>query len=138
MPSLTATMTVACIDQEYGIGVTEIPVPALPPQGALIKVVGCGVCGSDLDKFVHKKSSPGSILGHEMVGIIEALDEGHPGDWEVGDRLVSSHHAPCGTCHYCLWLWVQGALDLEFGAADRQVRWPCASSVRRAEAPCKL
>ena len=102
MPSLSETMTVARIDEDYGIGVTKMPIPAIPPRGALVKVVGCGVCGSDLDKFVHKKSSPGSILGHEMVGIVEALDEGHPGDWKVGDRLVSSHHAPCGRCHYCV------------------------------------
>jgi len=97
MPSLSETMTVARIDEDYGIGVTKMPIPAIPPRGALVKVVGCGVCGSDLDKFVHKKSNPGSILGHEMVGIIEALDEGHPGDWKVGDRLVSSAANPSGS-----------------------------------------
>jgi L-iditol 2-dehydrogenase len=100
-------MNVARIEEDYGIGVAQMPLPELPPGGALVKVLGCGVCGSDLDKFVNKKAKPGSILGHEMVGIIEALGEGHLGEghpdgWHVGDRIVSSHHAPCGTCHYCL------------------------------------
>lgn len=98
----TNTMTVARIEDDYGIGVAQIPIPEVPQGGALIKVLGCGVCGSDLDKYVHKKANPGSILGHEMVGIIEVLGEGHPDGWSVGDRLVSSHHAPCRTCHYCL------------------------------------
>jgi L-iditol 2-dehydrogenase len=60
------------------------------------------LCGSDLDKLVNKKASPGSVLGHEIVGVIEALDDGHPNGWERGDRLISSHHVPCGHCHYCL------------------------------------
>jgi len=99
---LNHTMTVARIEDDYGIGIAQVPIPELPIRGALIKVTGCGLCGSDLDKLVHKKANPGSILGHEMVGVIEALSEYHLTGWEVGDRIVSAHHAPCRTCHYCL------------------------------------
>jgi L-iditol 2-dehydrogenase len=95
-------MIVARIEEDYGIGIAQMPVPPLPPRGAIVKVLGCGVCGSDLDKFVNKKASPGSILGHEMVGIIEALDDDHPAGWKLGDCIVSAHHSPCRTCHYCL------------------------------------
>ncbi len=95
-------MLVAQIQDNYEIGLGEIPVPPLPPRGALVKVVGCGVCGSDLDKFIHHKASPGSVLGHEVVGIIEALDDDHPAGWKLGDRIVSAHHVPCLNCHYCM------------------------------------
>jgi L-iditol 2-dehydrogenase len=95
-------MMIARIEEDYSIGLAQMPIPPLPPRGALVKVLGCGVCGSDLDKFVHQKASPGSVLGHEMVGIIEALDDEHPSGWKLGDCIVSAHHAPCRTCHYCL------------------------------------
>jgi L-iditol 2-dehydrogenase len=95
-------MLVAHINDQYGIGVTHMPVPPLPPKGAIIQVVGCGVCGSDLDKFVHHKANPGSVLGHEVVGIIEALDDDHPSGWKLGDVIVAAHHVPCLHCHYCL------------------------------------
>ncbi len=95
-------MLVAQIQDNYDIGVSEAPIPALPPQGALVRVIGCGVCGSDLDKFLHHKASPGSVLGHEVVGIIEALNDDHPNGWKLGERIVSAHHVPCRRCHYCL------------------------------------
>lgn len=95
-------MQVASIQNNYQIELSDRPIPTLPPKGALIRVLGCGLCGSDLDKLVHKKASPGSVLGHEIVGVIEALDDGHPNGWKLGDRLVSAHHVPCGHCHYCL------------------------------------
>ncbi len=95
-------MMIARIEEDYSIGLAQMPIPSLPPRGALVKVLGCGVCGSDLDKFVNQKAHPGSVLGHEMVGIIEALDDDHPSGWTLGDCIVSAHHAPCRTCHYCL------------------------------------
>lgn len=95
-------MQVAAIQNDYQIDISNLPIPALPPQGALVRVLGCGLCGSDLDKLINKKASPGSVLGHEIVGVIEALDGEHPIGWKLGDRLVSAHHVPCGHCHYCL------------------------------------
>ncbi|HEY9746846.1 MAG TPA: alcohol dehydrogenase catalytic domain-containing protein [Oculatellaceae cyanobacterium] len=90
------------IQEDYRLGVSEMPTPTLPPRGAIIRVSGCGLCGSDLDKVVHRKSPPGQVLGHEVVGVIEALAEGSPAGWAVGDRLVTAHHVPCLKCHYCL------------------------------------
>lgn len=95
-------MFVASIQDDYQIGLVEMPVPALPPKGGLVRVLGCGLCGSDLDKFVNQKAQPGSVLGHEVVGIIEALDDDHPSGWKLGDMIVTAHHVPCRQCHYCL------------------------------------
>lgn len=95
-------MLVAQIQDNYALGLTQRPMPALPPKGARVRLLGCGVCGSDLEKFLRKKALPGSVLGHEIVGIIEALDTAHPPGWAVGDYVVSAHHVPCLQCHYCL------------------------------------
>jgi len=94
-------MLIAEIKPDYAIGTTDVPVPELPPHGALLKVTGCGLCGSDLDKFLLKKAQPGSVLGHEVTGIIEMIAE-PDGKFAVGDRIVAAHHVPCGACHFCL------------------------------------
>lgn len=95
-------MQAATVQPNYQLALSELPLPEMPTGGALIKVSGCGLCGSDLDKVIHSKAQPGSVLGHEIVGIIEALAPDAPAHWSVGNRLVSSHHVPCGTCHYCV------------------------------------
>lgn len=95
-------MLVATIQDDYQIGLAQRPVPPLPPKGALVKVIGCGLCGSDLDKYVNQKANPGSVLGHEVVGILEALDDDHPSGWKLGDMIVTAHHVPCRKCHFCL------------------------------------
>lgn len=68
-------------------------------QGAIVKVLGCGLCGSDIVKFVHKISKNGTVLGHEIVAqIVEINSETK---FKVGDKIVTSHHIPCGECVYC-------------------------------------
>ena len=68
-------------------------------QGAIVRVLGCGLCGSDIVKFVHKISKNGTVLGHEIVAqIVEINSETN---FKVGDEIVTSHHIPCGKCVYC-------------------------------------
>ena len=80
----------------------DTELPDLPQGGALLRVEGCGLCGSDVDKLKHRKVPSGSILGHEVVGRIEAICPTYEGPFAIGQRIVSSHHVPCQTCHYCL------------------------------------
>ena len=68
-------------------------------KGAIVKVVGCGLCGSDIVKFVHKIAKNGTVLGHEIVAQI--VDINSDTDFKVGDEIVTSHHIPCGKCVYC-------------------------------------
>ncbi len=97
-----ALMRVTQVKSDYSMEITERARPALPQKGALVRMTACGLCGSDLDKLLNHKASTGTVLGHEVVGIIEQLDENHGTPFRVGDRIVSAHHVPCGTCHYCL------------------------------------
>uniref|UniRef100_UPI0040255E23 alcohol dehydrogenase catalytic domain-containing protein n=1 Tax=Candidatus Stercorousia sp. TaxID=3048886 RepID=UPI0040255E23 len=65
----------------------------------MVKVLGCGLCGSDIVKFVHKISKDGTVLGHEIVAEIVDIDSDT--DFKIGDEIVTSHHIPCGECVYC-------------------------------------
>lgn len=68
--------------------------------GAVVKVLGCGLCGSDIVKFVHKISKEGTVLGHEVVAQIVEINS--QTDFKQGDIIVTSHHVPCGKCIYCV------------------------------------
>lgn len=68
-------------------------------KGAVVRVLGCGLCGSDIVKFKHKIAQDGAVLGHEIVAIIDEIDS--VTDFKVGDKIVSSHHIPCFECTYC-------------------------------------
>jgi len=57
--------------------------------GELVRVLACGLCGSDMEKI--GVWPPGAVLGHEVVA--ETAD---------GRRVALVHHAGCGTCSRCL------------------------------------
>lgn len=72
------------------------------PGDALVRVTRTAICGSDLH-VVHGRipgMSPGGVLGHEFVGVVEAVDGGVR-RFAEGDRVVGSFTIPCGACWYC-------------------------------------
>lgn len=68
-------------------------------KGAVVRVIGCGLCGSDIVKFKHKIVKDGAVLGHEIVAIIEEINSDT--DFKIGEKIVTSHHIPCFKCTYC-------------------------------------
>lgn len=68
-------------------------------KGAIVKVLGCGLCGSDIVKFREKIVHNGAVLGHEIVAIIDEINS--ETNFKKGDIIVTSHHIPCGECVYC-------------------------------------
>ena len=67
--------------------------------GALVKVLGCGLCGSDIVKLRENLSPDGTVLGHEIVA--EIIEINSKTSFKKGDKIITSHHIPCGECHYC-------------------------------------
>ncbi len=45
--------------------------------------------------------TPPAVFGHELAGVIEELGEDVADTLHVGDRVVPSNSAPCGTCLFC-------------------------------------
>ena len=69
-------------------------------KGAIVKVLGCGLCGSDIVKIKHTSSATNSTIGHEVVGQIVKLDSGVT-NFKINDIVVVAHHVPCFECIYC-------------------------------------
>jgi L-iditol 2-dehydrogenase len=82
------------------LGVEEWPRPGVGPGEILLRVRGCGLCGSDIAKLVPAPASRPMVFGHEVVGDVVEVGAGVSG-FAVGDRAVAAHHVPCGACHYC-------------------------------------
>ena len=87
------------------IEIIETQKPKLSSKGAIIKVLGCGLCGSDLVKIKNSTSEneKNIILGHEVVGIIEEINSDIRG-FKKGDIIALGHHYPCfdvENCDFC-------------------------------------
>lgn len=75
----------------------------MPPPShgeILLRLRHVGLCGTDLFKLATRSEPAGTVLGHELVGSVEALGEGVEG-FARGDRVVVPHHVACGDCVYC-------------------------------------
>jgi L-iditol 2-dehydrogenase len=75
------------------------PRPSIGAGELLLRLRGCGLCGSDIAKVAPATAVP-SVFGHELVGDVVERGAGVEA-FAVGDRVVAAHHVPCGTCHYC-------------------------------------
>ena len=81
----------------------EVPAPAPAPGQALVRVRACGLCRTDLHVYDGELPRPKLplILGHQVVGVVEALGEGVAGV-AVGQRVgIPWLGWTCGTCRYC-------------------------------------
>jgi len=80
--------------------VERVPIPEIGDGEVLFRVAACGVCGTDIKKIHYGFVAPPQILGHELAGTVERTGRGVT-KFNPGDRVVSFHHIPCGTCFYC-------------------------------------
>jgi len=71
------------------------------PTDALIRITASAICGTDLH-FIRGtvELEPGTVLGHEAVGVIEELGK-DVRNFKVGDRVVVPSTIACGYCSYC-------------------------------------
>ena len=81
----------------------ERPIPELKaPTDAIVRISKTTICGTDLHilKGDVLTCSPGRILGHEGVGVIEKTGPG-VGTFNPGDSVLISCISACGKCEYC-------------------------------------
>jgi L-iditol 2-dehydrogenase len=62
-------------------------VPEPDGEGHLVRVLACGLCGSDAEKL--GRDPAGTVLGHEVTAELD------------GRRVTLVHHVPCGRCERC-------------------------------------
>jgi len=89
-----------------GIGDIELKEVADPriqdDTDAIVRLTASAICGTDLH-FVRgtiSEMKPGTILGHEGVGIVEEPGRGVR-NFSQGDRVVIPSTIACGYCSYC-------------------------------------
>ena len=77
----------------------ELPTPSPGPGEMLVKVISCGMCGSDIVEWYRLPRAP-LVQGHE-VGV-EVIETGEGvSKYKKGDRLFIAPKIPCLDCHYC-------------------------------------
>lgn len=81
----------------------SLPDPRIEhPRDAIVRVTLSAICGTDLHPYRGEIDSfrPGTVLGHEFVGVVE--DVGEEGGWvRPGERVLASDVIACGRCWYC-------------------------------------
>lgn len=92
-------MKAAVLHGTYDIRIEDVTDPVVEPDGIIIKVKMCGICGTDL--HVYKLGGMnGVILGHEFSGVVAEIGN-RVTDISVGDRITASCFQTCGHCPQC-------------------------------------
>ncbi|MEU0336257.1 zinc-dependent alcohol dehydrogenase [Streptomyces sp. NPDC006193] len=85
------------------VRVEDVPDPRIEePTDAVIRVTSTGLCGSDLHLYevLTPFMTPGDILGHEPMGIVEEVGP-EVANLRPGDRVVVPFQIACGHCFMC-------------------------------------
>jgi len=83
----------------HRLELVELPVPEAAPGEVVVRVDGCGICGSDLTSYKIGLFTD-AVPGHELAGVVHAIGERVTG-WSVGEAAVVDPKIPCGRCDDC-------------------------------------
>ena len=90
----------------HGIGdirLDDVPEPRIEqPMDAIVRITSSAICGTDLHMIrgTFTGMLPGTVLGHEAVGIVEEVGS-NVRNLSRGDRVVVPSTIGCGSCSYC-------------------------------------
>ena len=93
------SMKVAKWYNNKDIRIEEVPTPKPGPNEMLVKVIACGICGSDIVEWYRLPRAPlvqGHEIGAEVVEVGESVKKFKP-----GDRVFIAPKVPCMQCDYC-------------------------------------
>ncbi|MBP2649931.1 MAG: Tdh [Firmicutes bacterium] len=95
-------MKVALYEGVRSIKIEERPKPTAGPGEVVVKVKYCGICGTDTHAYMHEGlMTPGTVFGHETVGIVEEIGSGVEG-FAVGERVAVGAPGSCPEgCYFC-------------------------------------
>ena len=90
---------------EPGLWLEEVPVPEIGINDVLIKIHKTSICGTDIhiynwDDWAKKTIPVPMVVGHEYVGIVEAIGN-NVHDVRIGELVSGEGHIVCGRCRNC-------------------------------------
>jgi len=116
----------ALLLKEYmKLELADMPEPEIGPHDVLVRVLACGICGSDvhgLDGSTGRRLPP-IVMGHEAAGVVAGMGA-QVKDLKEGDRVTFDSTVWCGACFYCR----RGQVNL---CDDRQVLGVSPGEYRR-------
>lgn len=89
-----------------GLWLDDVSVPEYGINDVLIRVRKTAICGSDVhihdwDEWAQKTIPVPMVVGHEYVGVVEAIGS-NVHNFNPGDVVAGEGHIVCGQCRNCL------------------------------------
>lgn len=81
------------------IRIEEAPTPKPGQKEILVKIISCGICGSDIVEWYRLPRAP-LVQGHEIGGEVVEVG-GSVKNFRPGDRVFVAPKVPCMECYYC-------------------------------------
>ena len=81
------------------IRIEEVPTPKPGPKEMLVKVLACGICGSDIVEWYRLPRAP-LVQGHEIGAVVVEPGSGVK-KFKAGDRVFIAPKVACQQCDYC-------------------------------------
>ncbi len=85
--------------EAHHLELVDIPAPEAMPGEVVIRVDGCGICGSDLTSYKVGLFTD-AVPGHELAGVVDSIGDDVTG-WAAGGAAVVDPKLPCGVCDDC-------------------------------------
>jgi len=94
-------MKAVCMYKPKDLKVEDVPAPAIAENEVLVKVMACGVCGSDIPRINKYGAYFAPIIpGHEFSGKIVEVGP-KVTKFKAGDRVTVPPLIPCYKCEWC-------------------------------------
>ena len=93
-------MKVAYWYNNRDIRIIDEPVPEPGPDEVLVKIISCGICGSDVVEWYRLPRAPlvpGHEIGAEVVTVGNTVTS-----CKIGDRVFIAPKVPCMHCEFCM------------------------------------
>lgn len=93
-------------ESQAGLLLEDVPMPKMGLNDVLIRIQKTGICGTDLHIYNWNEWAQKTIpipmqIGHEFVGVVEALGSSVEG-FQIGDSVCGEGHIVCDHCRNCL------------------------------------
>jgi L-iditol 2-dehydrogenase len=92
-------MKVAVWHHNRDIRIEDAPRPQPGSREMLVKVMSCGICGSDVVEWYRRPRAP-LVQGHEVGAEVVEVGDAVSG-YRPGDRVCVAPKVPCLECQYC-------------------------------------